>query len=53
MAPRLKWKESFSVGHDVLDLQHRGLVKLINQVRAAPDARKDTTGLHPVPKTPS
>jgi hemerythrin-like metal-binding protein len=28
----IEWKDKYSVGHPVLDLQHQGLVQLINQL---------------------
>jgi hemerythrin-like metal-binding protein len=32
MAHQLEWKDAFSVGHAVLDMEHRGLIARINEI---------------------
>jgi hemerythrin-like metal-binding protein len=32
MAHQLEWKDAFSVGHTVLDMEHRGLLASINEI---------------------
>jgi hemerythrin-like metal-binding protein len=47
MSQRLKWIDAFSVGHAVLDAEHRDLIDRINQLCAALDAKEDMTPKHP------
>ena len=41
MAEILPWSESFAVGHDGLDLEHRHLVKLINEIGTVVRSKKN------------
>jgi len=47
MTRRLAWSETFSVGHEALDAQHRDLINRINQLCAALDAQEDMTPKYP------
>lgn len=42
----LSWSESYTVGHEALDAEHRRLIKAINDVCAACDARQPAKSIY-------
>ena len=45
MADYLVWKQNYSVADDSLDLEHKIVIGLINELKAAADARDDDAEL--------